>query len=88
MRVANRHGERVCGVIRLGDRIQAEEHFHHLLNLHFFGAPIADYRLLAKPGMRGYAITSVEQAAKSSEAGGEDRHQGEREEAQRRDQRG
>ena len=44
--MTNGDGDGICGIIRLGDKIEVEEHAHHLLHLVLVGAAIAGNRLL------------------------------------------
>ena len=46
MQVANRHGQRVGGVVRRGRFRKAEQQLDHLLHLVLFGATVADHRAL------------------------------------------
>jgi hypothetical protein len=55
VRMAQRHGQRVCGVVRLRCGVQAQQRFHHVLNLGLFRTPVAGDRSLDFGGV--YSIT-------------------------------
>ena len=42
VQVANRDGERIGRVVRLRDRVEAQQHLHHLRDLRLLGAAVAD----------------------------------------------
>ena len=46
VQMADRHGERIGRVVRLRNRVEAQQHLHHLRDLRLLRAAVADDRAL------------------------------------------